>query len=105
MTTGRINQVTILSRSAEARRQLPKGSELYKVGSRRNDPNQHPKSTCSAKRVVDYSIAPTDAFQEVVYNGDARLFSRSKFAAYTSTEEKIYTATRAFARKPSKTIP
>ena len=105
MTTGRINQVTILSQAPKRAGKPPNGSELYQAGSRRNDSNQRPKSAKDADRAGDYSIAPTEAFQDVVHGGNARPFSRSIVAAYTSMEEKTYTATRAFTRKLGKTIP
>lgn len=78
---------------------------MYQAGSRRNDPNQRSTGAEDADSTFGYSIAPTDAFQEVVHGAIARHFCRSKFAAYTSMVEKTYTATRALARKLGKTIP
>ena len=105
MTTGRINQVTILSLRTDARKQLPEGSELYQARRRRSDPSCHSERTKSPDSVPTDSIAPTEFPKKRSTTSHAGCHHHHISAAYTPQEEKIYALSRTFMRKLSKTIP
>src|SRR5689334_19603292 len=105
MTTGRINQVTILSLRTEARKQLPEGSELYQARRRRSDPSCHSERTKSPDSVPTDSIAPTEFPKRRSTASHVGCFHHYISAAYTPQEEKIHASSHAFARKLGRTIP
>jgi len=66
MTTGRINQVTILSQRAETQRQPPEGSELYQARRRRSAPNRHSIAAKGNNSVSDRFNCPHWVPQKLV---------------------------------------
>ena len=105
MTTGRINQVTILSERTNVRTQPPEGSELYQARRRRSDPSRYSEKTKSPNSVPTDSIAPTEFPKGRSTASHVGCFHRYISAAYTPQEEKIYASSRTVVRKLSKTIP
>ena len=79
MTTGRINQVTILSPSAEAREQTPRGRPgcTGRKGRRRSEPQPQASEVCETpKPQATDSIAPTEFPKLRSATGGIRLLHR-----------------------------
>ena len=107
MTTGRINQVTILSPCAEASGQTPRRERvLPKQGDAEATPVAALIMSKTRSAPATDSIAPTEFPKVWSATRHAQiLLSRTVPAAYTPQEEKTYALSHAIARKLSKAVP
>jgi len=107
MTTGRINQVTILSPGAEARRQTPpKGGELYQARRRRSDPSYRPIKYQEYPQTRQLIQLPPLSSPK---GGPQRAMTDVAIAyisvTYTPQEEIIYTSSRKICGNSARLSP
>ena len=105
MTTGRINQVTILSPGAEARRQTPRREQIVPSGAAKATPIATLQALKTRTAYTIDSIAPTEFLKGWSATSHARRFHRSISVAYTPQEETAYASSHAYARLLSETVP
>ena len=93
MTTGRINQVTIVRQSAEAPRLHPREGGLYQEGGRRNNPNRllrkHPGRDRGRQPI---HLPPLSSPRRGPPRSLTGVAASSKPAACTPQEEKAHAA-------------
>jgi hypothetical protein len=95
MTTGRINQVTILSRRAKAPRQTPRRERVVPSKRHRSAQSRHSIKANSSDSVCDRFNCPHWVPQKLVRNETwPTLPSKSISATYSPQEEKTHASTR-----------
>ena len=95
MTTGRINQVTIVHRSAEAQRPNPRRGGLYQEGDRRSNPNRLPRKRAGrdrCRRLIH--LPPLSSPRRGPQRSPIGVAANNKPTAYTPQEEKAHTTSR-----------
>ena len=106
MTTGRINQVTILSLGTEVRRQTPRRERVYQVRRHRSDPSRRSVRAKSSNSATDRFNCPHWVPQEMVRNEPYSTFYRRNISVtYNPQEEKTYALSRTNTRKLGKVVP
>ena len=108
MTTGRINQVTILSPSAEAREQTPRGRPgcTGRKGRRRSEPQPQASEVCETpKPQATDSIAPTEFPKLRSATGGTRLLHRLLPRHIRPSGGEDSSQVNAQARVPDRAIP
>jgi hypothetical protein len=93
MTTGRINQVTIVHRSAEAQRPNPRRGGLYQEGDRRSNPNRLPRKRAGRNRSRrPIHLPPLSSPRRGPPRSPTGVAANNKPAACTPQEEKAHAA-------------
>ncbi len=87
MTTGRINQVTIVHQSAEAQWLSPRRGRLYQEGDRRSNPNHLPRMRAGRNRCRRPIHLPPLSSPSGGPQPCDRVFRPPRQAAYTTQEE------------------
>ena len=95
MTTGRINQVTIVHRSAGAQRPNPQRGGLYQEGDRRSNPNRLLRMRAGRNRCRrPIHLPPLSSPRRGPPRSLIGVAANNKPTAYTSQEEKAHVASR-----------
>src|ERR1044072_6251625 len=106
MTTGRINQVTILSRLAKRTpADSPKRASITRLGDTEAPQIATLKAPKTPTASTTDSIAPTEFPKKRSATGLDRCYHRNTSATYTPQEEKIYALSRKLMRKRGKMVP
>ena len=91
MTTGRINQVTIVHRSAGAQRPNPQRGGLYQEGGRQNNPNRLPRKRAGRNRCRRLiQMPPLSSPRRGPLRSPTGVAANNKPAACTPQEEKAH---------------
>jgi hypothetical protein len=93
MTTGRINQVTIVRQNAGAPRLRPQRGGLYQEGDRRNNPNRLPPKRAgrnSCRRLLH--LPPLSSPRRGPPRSTTGVAANNEPTAYTPQEEKAHAA-------------
>ncbi len=95
MTTGRINQVTIVHQSAEAQWLSPRRGRLYQEGDRRSNPNHLPRMRAGRNRCRrPIHLPPLSSPRRGPQRSLIGVAANNKPTAYTPQEEKANAASR-----------
>lgn len=95
MTTGRINQVTIVHQSTEAHRPNPRRGGLYQEGDRRNNPNRLLRKHAKRDRCRRFiQLPPLSSPRRGPLRSLIGVAANDKPAACTPQEEKAHAASR-----------
>ena len=107
MTTGRINQVTILDLSAETPKHNPrKGVEFTKAGSRMSDPSHSPRLYTWHRRCEQPIQLPPLSFPRYgPQRGMTGVSASNKPVTYAPKEEKTHASSRALGADTRQSCP
>jgi hypothetical protein len=93
MTTGRINQVTIVHQSAGAQWPNPRRGGLYQEGGCRNNPNRLPRERAGRNRCRrPIHLPPLSSPRRGPQRNPIGVAANNKPTAYTPQEEKAHAA-------------